>query len=76
MPLRLRPSGSFVLAVQLTLMPGRDDDLLVALAQVPKGSLAGVLREMLRNGVQVAVHTLAESGLEPEPDMNSLGFEL
>lgn len=42
MRLRQRPGGSLVLAVHLTLLPGRDDDLIAAISIVPSGFLAGV----------------------------------
>lgn len=40
-----RKNGSLVVTVQLTLRPGRDDNLITLVRQTPRGALAGVIRK-------------------------------
>jgi hypothetical protein len=71
-----RKQGSLVFSIHLTLLPHRDADLIELLQNAPRGCLAGVVREAMRNGV---TQTKAQSGaseLEPEIDMDGLGMEL
>ncbi len=72
MKLKQRPHGSFVLGVHLTLVPGRDDDILLALQDVVPGALASAVRELMRHGAQ---DTHTQSSLEEE-DLNLEGLAL
>jgi len=73
--LKVRKNGSLVLSVRLTLMPGRDDDLIALLQDVPHGDLAHQVRTAMRNGVTRWV-TDAETDVETPLDMQDLGIDL
>jgi hypothetical protein len=47
----VRPGGSIVVTVRLTLRPGMDDDLIAILQQAQKGKLAAIVRETMRSGI-------------------------
>lgn len=47
----VRQNGALYFMIHLTLMPGRDDDLIAALRDIPRGRIAATAREMLRCGV-------------------------
>lgn len=73
--LKSRPNGSLVVTIRLTLVPGRDDDLITALESAPPGALAGIVREMMRSGAMGNI--TAEAVVhEPEPDLSGMGFDL
>ncbi|GEM_PF-908848 len=73
--LKSRPNGSLVVTIRLTLVPGRDDDLIAALESAPTGALAGIVREMMRSGAMGNI--TAEAVVhEPEPDLSGMGFDL
>ena len=73
--LKARKNGSLVLTVRLTLLPGRDDDLIALVESVPRGDLARQIRAAMRNGI-----TTWEAGpqneIEAPLDMHNLGFDL
>jgi hypothetical protein len=73
--LTVRPNGNLVLTVRITLVPGRDDDLIALIQAAPHGALARQIREAMRNGVTSWV---LQDELEAESplDMQELGFEL
>jgi hypothetical protein len=72
----VRPGGSLVVTVRLTLQPGRDDDLIALVEMAPRGRLAAMVREAMRSGVSSKV-TAFEAEPEPQPlDMSSLGMEV
>ena len=73
--LKPRPNGSLVVTIRLTLMPGRDDDLITALESAPTGALAGIVREMMRSGTMGNIATEAVIH-ESEPDLSGMGFDL
>ncbi len=75
MALKARPNGSLVLTVRLTLLPGRDDDLIALIQGVPRGDLARQIREAMRNGVTTWVSE-AETANETPLDMGDLGLDL
>ena len=68
-------NGSLVISVRITLQPGRDDDLIELLSKAPKGSLAGLIRETMRNGITSKVTYETEWTATPL-EMESLGIEL
>lgn len=73
--LKVRKNGSLVLTVRLTLLPGRDDDLIALVQDVPHGDLARQIRVAMRNGVTTWVsETINES--EIPLDMSNLGLDL
>ena len=51
MAAEVRPGGSLVVTVRLTLRPGRDDDLIALVEMAPRGRLAAMVREAMRSGV-------------------------
>jgi hypothetical protein len=73
--LTVRPNGNLVLTVRITLVPGRDDDLITLVQGAPRGALAREIREAMRNGVTSWV-SQDENDAESPLDMQSLGFEL
>jgi hypothetical protein len=73
--LTVRPNGNLVLTVRITLVPGRDDDLISLVQSAPRGALAREIREAMRNGVTSWV-SQDENDAESPLDMQSLGFEL
>jgi len=73
--LTVRPNGNLVLTVRITLVPGRDNDLITLVQSAPHGALARQIREAMRNGVTSWV-SQAELEAESPLDMQSLGFEL
>jgi hypothetical protein len=75
MALKARPNGSLVLTVRLTLVPGRDDDLIALIQGVPHGDLARQIREAMRNGVTTWVSG-SEAEAETPLDMQNLGLDL
>lgn len=75
MGLKTRPNGSLVLTVRITLVPGRDDDLIALIRDVPRGDLARQVREAMRNGVTQWV-SQDERDTETPLDMSALGVEL
>ncbi len=48
-----KPGGpaSVTYMLSLTLVVGRDDDIIAALQGIRQGRLAGIIREMMRTGV-------------------------
>ena len=76
MALAARSNGSLVLSVRITLYPGRDDDLIELVQTAPKGSLAGVIREAMRNGVQKVEFLPIQESEDMSFEIDSLGIEL
>jgi hypothetical protein len=76
MVLVVRSNGSLVLSVRITLYPGRDDDLIELVQNAPKGSLAGVIREAMRNGTQKVEFVPIQENEGLSSEIDSLGFEL
>ena len=76
MPPEVRPGGSLVVTVRLTLQPGRDDDLIALVEMAPRGRLAAMVREAMRSGVSSQA-TAFETETEAQPlDMSGLGMEV
>lgn len=72
MRLGVRRSGSIVVRVAITLVPGRDDDLIAAIAKASNGS--ATLREMMRSGIgKSAAKFVQRQDDEPEIDMAAMG---
>ena len=71
----VRANGNLVITVRITLQPGRDDDLIELVAKAPKGALAGLIREAMRNGSASKVTYEAEWTANPL-QMSDLGIEL
>ena len=76
----VRPNGNLVVTVRLTLVPGRDDDLILLVRAAPRGRLAGVVRESMRSGVAAPLGFGIQMQDQPEDevelDMSDLGCEL
>jgi len=74
----VRPNGNLVVTVRLTLRPGRDDELIALVRQAPRGALAGLVREAMRNGIRPLLpEGVAEPAAEEdELDLSGLGLEL
>ena len=45
-----KTTGAMTFLISLTLIPGRDDDLIAEMLATPLGQVAGKVREMMRNG--------------------------
>ena len=75
MALKVRPNGSLVLTVRLTLVPGRDEDLIALIQGVPHGDLARQIREAMRNGVTTWVSG-SEADAESPLNLQNLGIDL
>ena len=61
---RVRSNGALYIMIHLTLMPGRDDDLIAELQAAPRGRLAATAREMLRCGVSIGRFSVGDNGGE------------
>jgi hypothetical protein len=70
-----REKGTLVVAVRITLQPGRDDDLIELVNSAPKGALAGLVREAMRSGTSSKV-TYETEWTDTPLEMGSLGIEL
>ena len=70
-----RLNGNLVVTVRVTLQPGRDDELIELVDRAPKGALAGLIREAMRNGA--AGRATYETEWTDTPlEMDGLGIEL
>jgi hypothetical protein len=65
-------NGNLVVTVRITLVPGRDDDLISLVRSAPRGGLAATIREAMRGGVSTseALPTIEEV------DTSGLGIEI
>ncbi len=76
MPPEIRPDGTQVVTVRITLKPGRDDDLIALVQMAPRGRLASMVREAMRSGVTVRQASF-ETDEDTRPvDMTGLSVEL
>jgi hypothetical protein len=76
MAISQRTNGNLIVTVRITFRPGRDDDLIDLISKAPKGALAGLIREAMRNGVSTH-NTVFVDGSEEEPiEMSGLGMEI
>ncbi len=76
MAAEVRPGGSLVVTVRLTLRPGRDDDLIALIEMAPRGRLAAMVREAMRSGV-FSKTTAFEPEVEAAPlELSGLGIEV
>jgi hypothetical protein len=76
MPPEVRPGGSLVVTVRLTLQPGRDDDLIALVQLAPRGRLAAMVREAMRSGISSKTVTF-ETEADAQPlDMSGLGMDV
>ena len=76
MPPEVRPDGTQVVTVRLTLKPGRDDDLIALVEMAPHGRLAAMVREAMRSGVTEKKQTFEVDQDTGLVDMSGLGIEL
>lgn len=70
------PNGNLVVTVRITLRPGRDDDLISLISAAPRGALAGLIREAMRNGVQVSRAIFMDEPEDEPLEMSALGMEI
>ena len=76
MAAEIRPGGSRVVTVRLTLRPGRDDDLITLVEMAPRGRLAAMVREAMRSGVSSKTAAF-EADEESAPlELSGLGMEV
>lgn len=74
---KARKNGAIRFYVQMTLLPGRDDDLIKALQATPIGQVAAKVREMMRNGISTGRFlSEAESGEHVNVNMDGVGVDL
>jgi hypothetical protein len=72
---KIRPRGTMVVTVRITLQPGRDDDLIELIENTPKGALSAVIRESMRSGTNR--QTSFETEWTDTPlQMGDLGMDL
>ncbi len=65
--------GRMTVLVHLTLRPGRDDVLIQLIKEAPHGSLASIIREVMRNGIRLDEQELFEISDE---DLDFGGLDL
>jgi len=70
-----RLNGNLIVTVRITLQPGRDDELIELVDHAPKGTLAGLIREAMRNGAAGRA-TYETEWSETPLEMDGLGIEL
>ena len=69
----IRPDGTLVYTVRITLKPGRDDRLIEILQAAPERGMAAVVRETMRTGTEQNPEDIAwDDGFE----LPDLGIEL
>lgn len=68
-------SGYRVFRTALSLLPGRDDDLIAALEAAPRGHLASTIREMMRSGVKKTFASMPADE-EMQIELHGAEFEL
>ena len=76
MTAKLRPNGNLVITVRITFRPGRDDDLIDLVVKAPRGALAGLIRESMRNGVSAGRAVFVNEEQEEPLEMSALGMEI
>ena len=76
MPPEVRPGGSLVVTVRLTLQPGRDDDLIALVEMAPRGRLAAMVREAMRSGISSPSKDFSTEVEESRMDLSSLALEI
>ena len=70
-----RENGNYIVSVRITFQPGRDDELIELVSSVPKGAMAGAIREAMRNGISSKV--VYETEWTDTPlEMGSLGIDI
>ncbi len=65
-----------IVTVRITFRPGRDDDLIDLISKAPKGALAGLIREAMRNGVSASKAVFVDASGEEPLEMSGLGMEI
>jgi hypothetical protein len=76
MTAKQRPNGNLVITVRITFRPGRDDDLIDLVVKAPRGALAGLIRESMRNGVSAGHAIFVDEAQEEPLEMSALGMEI
>lgn len=76
MAISQRANGNLVITVRITFRPGRDDDLIDLVSRAPKGALAGLIRESMRNGVQAGRANFMDMPEDEPLEMSGLGMEI
>ena len=76
MPHEIRPNGSLVVTVRMTLQPGRDDDLIALVQMAPRGRLAAMVREAMRSGTSTQKSTFYCEAEEAQMDLSNLALEI
>lgn len=69
----VKPDGTLVVTVRLTLKPGRDDDLIDLVKSAPRRGLSAVVKESMRSG---ATPQFVVSASEDTLDLPDIGLEL
>lgn len=76
MTAEVRPGGSRVVTVRLTLRPGRDDDLIALVEMAPRGRLAAMVREAMRSGVSSKTAAFEVEEEAAPLELSGLGMEV
>jgi hypothetical protein len=68
----VKPDGTIVATVRITLKPGRDDTLIEMINRAPARCLAATIREAMRTGIMDSAELFKDEDL----DLTSLGTEI
>jgi hypothetical protein len=60
----VKPDGTLVVTVRITLRPGRDDAQIDLVRNAPRSKLAAVIREAMRNGVDAGAVLVDEDDMD------------
>jgi hypothetical protein len=67
------PNGNLILTVRITLVPGRDDELIKLIQNAPDRGMAATIREAMRTGCNSMNGVYLE---DDSLDMGSLGYDV
>jgi hypothetical protein len=72
-----RKNGNFVATIRLTLVPGRDTDLIELIKNTPKGAIAATIREAMRNGLpKEEIWSEYEDNQNDDVDLSQYGMDM
>ncbi len=72
--MQMRKNGNYLVTIRLTLVPGRDADLIDMVKSAPSGMLAGMMREAMRHGVTKKIDWLDDIEDEEANPINLSSF--
>lgn len=69
----VKPNGTIIVTVRITLKPGRDDQIMELIDNAPRRGLASTIREAMRTGISNPENLYTE---ENELDLSGLGQDI